>query len=235
MQVISLGNDIVDLADPDTVDLSQNSKFLKRVYADSELDAAQALAETDRSRLLWKLWAAKEAAYKAVKRMRPDVFFSPRSFCYSPNPDKIIFQDICCMLEFVETGDYLHASALVYDAEKDVLLSGSGSVSGFVGHPGIQLDIGSFDEIRKAVSEHHITPAESYSAESALCRTFAAMQIARRWNTPGVRLVKVPDTRSGIPQIYLDDRPTSHLVSTSHHGRFCSVLFYPHTLPGASL
>ncbi|MBE0557548.1 MAG: 4'-phosphopantetheinyl transferase superfamily protein, partial [Proteobacteria bacterium] len=59
-----VGNDVVDLNEPDNRGKSGDDRFLGRVFTaeERELIARAAAPNT----LLWSLWAAKEAAYKAV-------------------------------------------------------------------------------------------------------------------------------------------------------------------------
>ncbi len=73
-----VGNDVVDLADPETQPETLHPRFDARVFtaAERRLVAASASQSTMR----WLLWAAKESAYKLVKRQRPATLFAPVSF-----------------------------------------------------------------------------------------------------------------------------------------------------------
>lgn len=73
-----LGNDVVDLNDPETWPGARHARFDARVFGRAERDAIARSA--DGEALRWMLWAAKEAAYKALRRARPDTVFSPRRF-----------------------------------------------------------------------------------------------------------------------------------------------------------
>ena len=70
-----IGNDVVDLRDPETYAGSIHPRFDERVMAASERAWLAGRLTPDRDR--WLLWAAKEAAYKAVRRMNPTHVFSP--------------------------------------------------------------------------------------------------------------------------------------------------------------
>ena len=76
---VSVGNDVVDLVDPETLREEQHPRFDERVYAPEELALLQRSESEHVTR--WLLWAAKEAAYKAEKRDAPDTVFSPRRLC----------------------------------------------------------------------------------------------------------------------------------------------------------
>jgi phosphopantetheine--protein transferase-like protein len=237
LQVVSLGNDIVDLNDPDSIRLSENKKFLNKVYDESELVEVSQSPENIRHIYLWKLWAAKEAAYKAVKRLRRETVFSPKLFCYHPDRNIVAYKDITCRLEFLENSRYVHASAFILGDDESVsseinrapsLFSQQKPTSGSIhdAKSNIQPQISDYDEIRKMIEEKNIPMIASYSPESALCRMFAAIEIGRQLDAANVRLEKDSDSRSAIPRVWVDNVKTDHLVSTSHHGQFCAVLFY---------
>ena len=73
-----LGDDVVDLGDPEAAPGASHPRFDARVFAAPErawiaASRAPALAR-------WSLWAAKEAAYKRARRLDPAVRFHPRRF-----------------------------------------------------------------------------------------------------------------------------------------------------------
>lgn len=71
-----LGNDVVDLGDRECE--SRHSRFDDRVFGAPERAAITRAGASERMR--WVLWAAKEAAYKATRRLDPATIFSPRRF-----------------------------------------------------------------------------------------------------------------------------------------------------------
>ncbi len=80
----SLGNDVVDLRDPEADLQNLHPRFAERVFTAAECETLQAARRAGGSAahqaLHWALWAAKESAYKALKRMSPEAVFSPRAF-----------------------------------------------------------------------------------------------------------------------------------------------------------
>ena len=70
-----VGNDIVDLYDSDAHPSTLNGRFDERVFCASE---RQTLENAPERR--WKLWAAKEAAYKVAVKQDPATIFSPSRF-----------------------------------------------------------------------------------------------------------------------------------------------------------
>ncbi len=73
-----LGNDIVDLSDPESSRTANHSRFDRRVFAPAEGRALPTI-HSDRQKR-WILWSAKEAAYKAARRESAEVVFSPARF-----------------------------------------------------------------------------------------------------------------------------------------------------------
>jgi phosphopantetheinyl transferase (holo-ACP synthase) len=73
-----LGNDVIDLGDPETRAGTQHPRFDARVFSAAERAALARSPQPERLR--WRLWALKEAAYKCVKKLAPDTGFSPRRF-----------------------------------------------------------------------------------------------------------------------------------------------------------
>jgi hypothetical protein len=73
---VSVGNDVVDLDDPEARLEDLHPRWADRVFTAAERHALE--ASPARHRLHWALWAAKESAYKARKRQAPGTVFSPR-------------------------------------------------------------------------------------------------------------------------------------------------------------
>jgi phosphopantetheinyl transferase (holo-ACP synthase) len=76
-----VGNDIVDLSDPESSRDACHFRFERRVFTPEEFEALST-HHTDVQRR-WILWSAKEAAYKAARRECAGVVFSPARFVVS--------------------------------------------------------------------------------------------------------------------------------------------------------
>lgn len=72
-----IGNDVVDFAHRSTQPGAHNPRFDARVFSERER-ALIAGDETERVR--WVLWAGKEAAYKAVKKLERAAVWAPSRF-----------------------------------------------------------------------------------------------------------------------------------------------------------
>lgn len=73
-----IGNDIVDLSDPESSRDARHSRFDRRVFTPEE-SRSLSMDHSDLHKR-WILWSAKEAAYKAARRESADVAFSPARF-----------------------------------------------------------------------------------------------------------------------------------------------------------
>ena len=76
-----VGNDVVDLSDPESSRDACHFRFDRRVFTREEFEALPT-HHTDVQRR-WILWSAKEAAYKAARRERSVLVFSPARFAVS--------------------------------------------------------------------------------------------------------------------------------------------------------
>lgn len=76
-----VGNDVVDLQDPDNQPDAIHAGFDRRVFSDSELQLIEAMSTVpERHILRWTLWAAKESVFKLVQQSDESIPFRPRSF-----------------------------------------------------------------------------------------------------------------------------------------------------------
>jgi phosphopantetheinyl transferase (holo-ACP synthase) len=80
-----VGNDVVDLGDPEVQPGAQHPRFDARVFARCEREALGGSGAPHRLR--WILWAAKEAAYKVARKLDPKLVFSPSRFRVRLDPN----------------------------------------------------------------------------------------------------------------------------------------------------
>jgi len=118
-----LGNDVIDLGDPETRPGACHPRFDARVFTPEERAALAAAA--DPNRLRWSLWAAKEAAYKCLKQLAPGTCFSPVRFGVRLAADQtgsVEFGGRRLRVALFSEGDALHAVATdAGDPERTVL------------------------------------------------------------------------------------------------------------------
>ena len=73
-----IGNDVVDLGDPESRAEGRHPRFDGRVFDEAERALIQGSGQPERIR--WLLWAAKESAYKAARKEDPRTVFAPSRF-----------------------------------------------------------------------------------------------------------------------------------------------------------
>lgn len=109
-----IGNDIVDLKDPQAQGKAGNIRFLARVCAGNELlFVGQAL---DPHVALWTLWSIKEASYKAFQKFFPASQFIPNQLiCEEAASDvwRCRFLEMLCHVKVCINADFVHAIARV--------------------------------------------------------------------------------------------------------------------------
>jgi phosphopantetheinyl transferase (holo-ACP synthase) len=102
----AVGNDVVDLTDPGIARHHQNLRFVSRVCSADE--QAQVVMARD----LWTLFAAKEAAYKALVKLGGSPGFGHRAIRVAPALDHVSWEE--WRLELAITGDADHVHAVAW-------------------------------------------------------------------------------------------------------------------------
>ncbi len=192
-----LGNDIVDLADPETRSGGQHPRFDERVFAQSE--RAVLARNSDPTRMRWILWAVKESAYKALRRMRPGTVFSPPRFVVDLDPQldgTVTVGNEYCRAHVEIDGACVHAIATV-DSTRAWTLWGSQRIS----HPSIR-------------SSRDNAAVDGNASQRA--RELALEQIASRLE---INRSELDIERSGrIPHLLHRGARTTATLSLAHHG-----------------
>jgi hypothetical protein len=104
-----LGNDLVDLTTPHTAGKARDLRFLRRVFTAAEQDRIASSPDPDR--VLWKLWSAKEAAYKAWSRYLPDLVFAHSRFEVDPEDGSVRLPQGLCRVHWCEQEEWIHCLA----------------------------------------------------------------------------------------------------------------------------
>jgi phosphopantetheinyl transferase (holo-ACP synthase) len=73
-----VGNDLVDLKELANAGKSQDSRFLRKILTDAEVEFVQSAENPDEA--LWSFWVCKETAYKVIKKSRSNTAFLPRQW-----------------------------------------------------------------------------------------------------------------------------------------------------------
>ena len=207
-----VGNDVVDLKDPENIGKSRDDRFLCRVFTAEERERIASAPSPDT--FLWSLWAAKEAAYKAVSSADPAVCSIPRRYRVLLEPKdatrkivrltgKVITPRGELILEVSVSADWVHALAAGAEEALNRLCRRVKRLEGGKG----------------AVNA-------SVFVRGALLR-----EIARRLDCPvgDLSVVKNPDG-PGAPRVLFRGEMLAAEVSLSHDGRFAAFAFDPATL-----
>jgi phosphopantetheine--protein transferase-like protein len=208
-----VGNDIVDLAAPGNLGKSGDGRFLGRVFTAEERAFIAGSARPDT--LLWALWAAKEAAYKAVSRGDPAVCSIPRQYrvvldrgnaerTVALLTGKVITPRGELALRIALTADWVHALAAESGAALERLCQRVDDLDG-AGDP------------------------------SAFVRKTLLREIARFLGCAACDLSVIKDPGGlGTPRVLFRGRVLTAEVSLSHDGRFAAFAFDPATLIAAA-
>ena len=207
-----VGNDVVDLKDPENIGKGRDDRFLGRVFTAGERELIASVLSHDT--LLWSLWAAKEAAYKAVSRADPAVCSIPHRYRVVLDAEeatrkigrrtgKVITPRGELFLEVAVSEEWVHALAA---GTEEVLQRLCRRVKRLEGGKG----------------------AEN---PSAFVRGALLREIARRLDCPvgDLSVVKNPDGL-GAPRVLFRGDLLAAEVSFSHDGRFAAFAFDPATL-----
>ncbi len=196
-----IGNDVVDLAQADTREGAQHPGFDRRVFDADERAAISADPEPRRRR--WMFWAAKEAAYKALRRGDPRFVFAPRAL-------RVALAEGGCGRVDTPAGSSLAVRVRVEDD----------AVSALAMAPDTPLE---------AVSEHVLSigstpglPVDRDTLRAAFGRALGREAVSR-----GHTDAAVLERRGRIPSLRVGGHRFP--VSISHHGRLAraAVLWQP--------
>ncbi len=180
-----IGNDLVDLSSAKQT----HPRFDSRVFADSERDMIE--QSTDPMRARWMFWAAKEAAFKALRRMDSRLPFSPRCFVCGPirgHKANLIHQQHDLTVHFFNGPDYVHAIAQTRSETEP------------------------FHALRC------FDFALDSDAQSIEVRRLVREQLAKRWGIAASNITI--ERKRRMPWLHIGDLQRGLPVSLSHHGRF---------------
>lgn len=220
-----VGNDIVDLMEPGNCGKSGDGRFLDRVFTPEERELIAGAANPDA--VLWSLWAAKEAAYKAVSRDNPEVCSIPRRYRVVPGSAPPSFSEkdhgainFFSGRVFTPRGDlalnvfvaeeYVHAVAAGSEAELAMIVRRVDLV-------GVAEEAGNF------LRADQDSDCENCTNPSAFVRERVLREIARRSNCPVNDLeIRKDPLRPGAPRVFFRGLPFAAEISLSHDGRFAA-------------
>jgi phosphopantetheinyl transferase (holo-ACP synthase) len=230
-----IGNDIVDLNHPGNRGKSRDRRFVSRVFTAEEQERIDGAAAPDA--LLWMLWAAKEAAFKAAVKRKPGTAFIPRAYA-------------------VTLADFSSANDRREDVPSDISIASDGDDTGFPAIVGaVTTPAGPIDFSCSRSAGHVHCVAVMNGAYRMARPDTDVLAVARKLTGPvdpssALRweaihylasalkvspfFIRIHREKmgavSGPPRVYMEGRPTDMDISLSHDGRY--IAFAVH-LPGA--
>ena len=196
----SIGNDIVDFA---AVGVALHSRYLDRVFSNEEQ-----VRIGDSGSRFWQYWAAKESAYKAYKRIFPNLKFSPISFTFNHENSLVVSTRGAISCESIVTDDFVYVSCAMPTNPKKSGCEQSQAIESWI-----------------VKDETLLDRLKDSPTVSARIRTFAIKTIAKKLEIESERIYISNETYSPhrydkIPLLFVDSKPSTRLISLSHDGRF---------------
>ena len=200
-----VGNDVMDLKEPANAGKSRDSRFLKKILTDAEIEFVGNAENPDAA--LWSFWACKEAAYKVIKKSFPDAAFTPR--------------------RWQTTFTKFHSEY----SDGEVIIPERGEV--FIrlfSNPQYVHCVGadSLAALDKLIWNVESLPEEEGINPSLFLRHCLGHNLAQYFSL-NFHQIKIRRKREKgelqPPRVYVDDRKTKIDVSLSHDGRFVAYVF----------
>ena len=200
-----VGNDVVDLREPANAGKSRNSRFLKKILTNAEIEFVKNSENPDAA--LWSLWACKEAAYKVIKKSFSEIAFIPRRWQVTFNKRKLTHSDGEVIIPGTDSvyirlffnSQYVHCIGSDHPATLDKLIWSVEALPHKTDNPSLFLR----DCIRRKL-------ADTFSLE------FRDLEIRR----------KRENGELGTPRVYVAGKKTDIDISLSHDGRFVAYAYH---------
>jgi phosphopantetheine--protein transferase-like protein len=194
-----VGNDVVDLDDPQIARSHERERFVARICTPAERARLAASPLLARKTLLWTLFAAKEAAYKIAAKLGPAPGFAHKRFEVAADLESVRdVQTATTMhltIEVDETRGFIHAIATT----------------------------ASPDEVRHGVTMAPTGADLGKLVREASCRSLAELLGCESHELEIVR-APLPRAWDGLapPVVRRKSQPIDADVSLSHDGRFAA-------------
>jgi phosphopantetheinyl transferase (holo-ACP synthase) len=217
-----VGVDVVDLDDPRTVGKHGDERFLHRILADSELDLLK--RAPDPAVMLWRLWAAKEAAYKVISKVRgaPPPFVHA-AFGVDPSDaaapgefGSVSWEDLSVRVHWHGLPGRVGAVAWNDFAALEPIEWGWGAEAELDPEP-----TAAYDTLLARLTERERKPVHSRGSAVVRLAARAALAAALGVAEARIQVVCSEGPKGRIPpEVLLDGEPAPVDVSLSHHGRW---------------
>jgi phosphopantetheinyl transferase (holo-ACP synthase) len=196
----------VDLKEPANAGKSKNSRFLKKILTDAEIEFVQNAENPDAA--LWSHWACKETAYKVIKKSFPDTAFLPRQW-------QVIFK---------KSQSKYSDGEVTIPGEERVYIRLFSNLQ-YVHCIGADV-LTALDELIWIVD---VLPEAEKINPSLYLRYCVEQSLAKHFSLNFYQ-IKIKRTRENgelqPPRVYVNGRKTDIDISLSHDGRFVSYAYH---------
>jgi phosphopantetheine--protein transferase-like protein len=214
--MISIGNDIVDLAAIDKK-RTQQKAFYSKILSDKEQQLYSRSSHFPFEIYVWLLWSAKESVYKFAKRLHPELVFSPARIEVSFKPEFSELQNFQNVtleatgfdsvstfnLEIVYKSNTYYARSFIYNNLVATFAGNEPKL--FAVYWGIK----------------HIENTD-YDTQSQTVRAFVIERLAQIYPDNKIGITK---SVVGYPVILSNSNQLNVPLSFAHHGHYVSYAF----------
>jgi phosphopantetheinyl transferase (holo-ACP synthase) len=195
----------VDLKEPANAGKSRDSRFLKKILTNAEIEFVQNAEKPDAA--LWSHWACKETAYKVIKKSFPAAAFLPRQWQVIFNKTKSKYSD------------------------GEVIIPGNNRVYiRLFSNPQYIHCIGAdvFTALDKLIWSVDVLPEKEKINPSLHLRYYLGRSLAKHFSL-NFHHIKIKRTKENgelqPPRVYVGGKKTDIDISLSHDGRFIAYIF----------
>jgi len=216
MSACCVGNDIVDLADLDGQLKNYDARFVSRVCTKDEMSFLISAEKSEET--FWKIWTAKETAFKIYQRLHARARFQPRNFKVNLQSCTVTHAGMETAVAWSITRDYVFCSGRLKANSTAQMISSSISVTKLTDHVPIE-----------ELTELELRSAQT--PESCSVRILAKNLLAQtlHLNRQDIEIVRRPMRQDwSAPEIRYKGRILNETgLSLTHHGRFqaCTISF----------
>lgn len=184
-----IGNDIVDLKQAKIESNWQRKGFLKKVFTEEEQTII--LNANNSFKMVWKIWAMKESAYKIYLQQQNHRFFDPKK--------------IQCKLF-----DKKNGSVIIHKKEFQIF---SRITDNYI------CTIATLKKSDQIIESQFYISEKNYTNQHKEVRKRLKCKVAEQWKIP-LRDLSVRKNKKGIPGLYQNNIPLDLAFSISHHGNY---------------
>ena len=198
-----IGNDVIDLS---TVEHQKPDRYCRRIFSASEYQ--QYASERAAPLLVWRTWAAKEAAFKMLRQAAILNAFVPSSLTYDDRTSRIRYGNSEWQVQLSQSARLV--SAVV--SESPYWASIAGEISTLTT---VKPDLFCAAELE--------TGCLNWPSESIAVRVLAKQYLARHFECAPCDIEFSAPDKYSQPRGSICGRPFDRGLSFSHDGRFAAV------------